>query len=113
LFIVDGQQRLTTLTLMLIALNHMCGPKAFDSPDLSDWLKEKFAGVGVGGQRKFWMSHDKRDPLMRALFKGKTPSEDMIDDGITARHMIENYSLIQKELATPIRVYLLCRNQPL
>lgn len=102
LFVVDGQQRLTTLTLMLIALNHMCGPKAFDSPDLRDWLKEKIAGVGVGGKRKFWMAHDKRDPLMRALFEGKTPSEDMIDDGITARHMIENYTLIQKELAARI-----------
>ena len=102
LFVVDGQQRLTTLTLMLIALNHMCGPKAFDSPELRDWVKEKIAGVGVGGKRQFWMAHEKRDPLMRALFDGKTPAEDMIDDGITARHMIENYTLIQKELAARI-----------
>lgn len=102
LFVVDGQQRLTTLTLMLIALNHMCDPKSFDSPDLRDWLKEKIAGVGVGGKRKFWMAHEKRDPLMRVLFEGTTPSEDLIDDGITARHMIDNYALIQKELSARI-----------
>lgn len=102
LFVVDGQQRLTTLTLMLIALNHMCAPKALNSPDLREWVKEKIAGVGVGGRRKFWMAHEKRDPLMRALFEGTPPSEDMIDDGITARHMISNYALIQKELAARI-----------
>ena len=102
LFVVDGQQRLTTLTLMLIALNHMCAPKAFDSPDLRDWVKEKIAGVGVGGKSQFWMAHEKRDPLMRALFEGTTPSEDMIDDGITARHMIDNYALIQRELSARI-----------
>jgi Protein of unknown function DUF262/Protein of unknown function (DUF1524) len=102
LFVVDGQQRLTTLTLMLIALNHMCGPENFNSPDLSDWLKEKIAGVGVGGKRKFWMAHEKRDPLMRALFEGKSPSENMLEDGITAKHMIDNYALIQKELSARI-----------
>jgi hypothetical protein len=99
LFVVDGQQRLTTLTLMLIALSHLCAPEALNSPDLQDWLKEKIAGVGVGGKRKFWMAHEKRDPLMRALFEGKAPSASMIEDGITARHMIENYALIEKELA--------------
>ncbi len=99
LFVVDGQQRLTTLTLMLIALYHLCGPTAHDSPNLRDWLKAKIAGVGVGGKKQFWMAHEKRDALMRALFEGTPPSADMIDDGITARHIIENYALIQKELA--------------
>jgi hypothetical protein len=37
---------------------------------------------------------------MQALFSGAAPTEDMIDDGITARHVIENYGLIQAELAT-------------
>lgn len=45
LFVVDGQQRLTTLTLILIALNHLCAPKALNSPDLRG--KEKIAGVGT------------------------------------------------------------------
>lgn len=99
IFVVDGQQRLTTLTLMLIALYHMCGEQALNSPNLRDWLKAKIAGVGIGGKRQFWMAHEKRDALMQALFTGATPTEKMIDDGITARHIIENYALIQKELS--------------
>src|SRR6185369_11098472 len=51
------------------------------------------------GKKQFWMAHDKRDALMQALFSGDTPAEDAIDDGITARHMIDNYALIQKELS--------------
>ena len=99
IFVVDGQQRLTTLTLMLIALYHMCGPTKLDSPALRDWLKSKIAGVGIGGKTQFWMAHDKRDALMQALFAGKVPKPSMIDDGITAHHIIDNYALIQKELA--------------
>lgn len=100
IFVVDGQQRLTTLTLMLIALYHMCGAAALNSPKLRDWLKAKIAGVGVGGEQQFWMAHDKRDVLMQALYDGTAPTADMIEDGITARHIIDNYALIQKELSS-------------
>lgn len=117
IFVVDGQQRLTTLTLMLIALYHMCGSNRLDLSERSDWLKAKVAGVGVGGKRQFWMAHAKREALMQALFAGETPSEDMIDDGITAQHIITNYALIDKELSTRLPTqhkldtfifYLLC-----
>jgi hypothetical protein len=99
IFVVDGQQRLTTLTLMLVALYHMCGPISLSSPDLRDWLKTKIAGIGIGGQKQFWMAHDKREPLMRALFMDQVPDQNMIEDGITALNIIENYSLIRKELS--------------
>jgi hypothetical protein len=99
IFVVDGQQRLTTLTLMLIALYHMCDPKCLDSPDLRDWLKAKIVGVGVGGKKQFWMAHSKREPLMQALFVDQTPTKDMIEDGITAENIIENYGRIRKELS--------------
>jgi len=100
IFVVDGQQRLTTLTLMLITLYHLCGVNAQNSLELQDWLKAKIVGIGVGGKRQFWMAHDKRDTLMQALLTGKTPTVNMIDDGITARHIIDNFSLLQKELST-------------
>lgn len=103
IFVVDGQQRLTTLTLMLIALYHMGAPNALNSPELRDWLKAKIAGVGVGGKKQFWMAHDKRGALMQALFAGNPPSEDMIEDGITARHIIDNYALIRNELSSRLQ----------
>ncbi len=99
MFVVDGQQRLTTLTLMLIALYHLCAPDRFNSSDLREWIKSKILGVGTGGKKKFWMAHDKREPLMKALFDGSEASEDLLSDGITARHIIENYDLIVKELS--------------
>jgi hypothetical protein len=99
MFVVDGQQRLTTLTLMLIALYHMCGPVKFNSPDLREWVKSKILGVVAGGKKQFWMAHDRREPLMKALFDGIEASEDLLDDGITAHHIIENYELIKKELS--------------
>jgi len=99
IFVVDGQQRLTTLTLMLIALYHMCGSAGLNSPNLHDWLKAKIVGIGIGGQKQFWMAHDKREPIMQALFKNQTATESMIEDGITARNIIENYALIRRELS--------------
>jgi hypothetical protein len=99
MFVVDGQQRLTTLTLMLIALYHMCGPDKFNSTDLREWVKSKILGVGTGGKKQFWMAHDRREPLMKALFDGSKASENLLNDGITARHIIDNYDLIKKELS--------------
>ncbi len=96
MFVVDGQQRLTTLTLMLIALYHICGPDKFNSADLREWVKSKILGIGTGGKKQFWMAHDKRGPLMKALFDGSEASEDLLNDGITARHILDNYDLIKK-----------------
>ncbi len=98
IFVVDGQQRLTTLTLILIVLYHMCDQKAYDLSELKDWLKTKIVGVGVGGKKQFWMAHAKREKLMQALFGNRDPRKDMIKDGVTAENIIENYGSIKKEL---------------
>jgi hypothetical protein len=66
---------------------------------MHDWLKVKIAGVGIGGKTQFWMAHDKRGPLKQALFAGDPPNEAMIPDRVTARHFIDNYALIQKDLS--------------
>ncbi len=100
IFVVDGQQRLTTLTIILIALYHLCDVNSHNSPELKDWLKSKIVGIGIGGKRQFWMAHEKRDALMQALLAGSEATANMIDDGITARHILANYALLQKELST-------------
>ena len=69
MFVVDGQQRLTTLTLILVALYRM-SEDAFHTPKRSRWIASKIYGVGTGGEERFWMSHEKRKPLMRAFLDG-------------------------------------------
>ena len=103
-FVVDGQQRLTTLTLMLIVLYHLSASEKLNLPERRDWLKAKIVGVGVGGKKKFWMAHDKRESLMQALFTGQIPKPDMIDDGITAENIIKNYQEIRKDLSTRLSI---------
>ena len=99
-FVVDGQQRLTTLTLMLIALYRMCGEDEFQSPNLKDWLSTKIAGVGVGGTRQFWMAHERRHDVVQAMFTGTVPSQEVLSAGLTAKQMYDNYLLVRREFNT-------------
>ena len=94
-YVVDGQQRLTTLTLISIALYHLC--KNLESP-LSDWLKNKISGQS-GYDVKFWMNHEKHLEALRDLFTGtKEFSEMDVSSGITAVNMVKNYQVIEKWL---------------
>jgi hypothetical protein len=106
-FVVDGQQRLTTLTLLLVALYHMAGKNGNEDADLQAWLRERITGIGMGGKKLFWVANDKRAPLMKVLFDGGEPSDKLLDDTITARHIIDNYRLIQSELSKR----LTCKHQ--
>ena len=97
-YVVDGQQRLTTLSLILTKLFRM--GKSLES-GLDDWIGIKIAGrTGFGKQ--FWMNHVGSEAVQQALYDGKEPP---IDDtvGITAQNMIKNYKTIsgwlEKELA--------------
>src|SRR6267154_3149648 len=101
-FVVDGQQRLTTITLILLVLYRMCAAERLNSPELRDWVKAKIVGVGVGGKKQFWMAHDKRHDLMQVLFDGGDLSEDLIGDGITAQHISGNFALIQNDLSNKL-----------
>lgn len=92
IYIVDGQQRLTTLMLIAIRLRHMA--KAYES-DLEDWISQKISGV-QGYKRTFWMNHEQHIPTIKALFEG---SEDIPEgEGITGKNMKLNYELISKRL---------------
>ena len=96
-YIVDGQQRLTTLTLITIKLLHMAKD---EGSDLADWLKQKIAGTS-GRQKQFWMNHEGHEATLEALFKGGDEEIDT-SSGITAENMVQNYSWIsyylEKEL---------------
>lgn len=99
-FVVDGQQRLTTLTLILIKLRHQA--ETYDTK-LKNWISNKIAGQS-GFTEEFWMNHEAHKPTMQALFDDDT-SLDTIHTGrgITAVNMLANYksisSFLDKELS--------------
>lgn len=92
-YVVDGQQRLTTLTLILINLLHRADA---EKSRLKGWLSSKIAGQ-AGYQTQFWMNHERHAGTLQALFEGAesvTP-----DTGITAENMAQNYNVIARYLA--------------
>jgi uncharacterized protein with ParB-like and HNH nuclease domain len=87
-YVVDGQQRLTTLTLILINLLHRAESQ---NSKLKGWISSKIAGQ-AGYQTQFWMNHERHTDTLKALFDGKDKIPTA--SGITAENMLANYKLI-------------------
>lgn len=94
LYIVDGQQRLTTITLILIKLMHL--GNHHNSP-LVDWLSQKIVGFN-GFEKEFWMKHEQHLSTMKDLFEGKDLQVIDTSSGITAVNMVRNFSAISQFL---------------
>lgn len=95
-YIVDGQQRLTTLTLILIKLYHLS--KAFDSVTFTEWIKRKIVGYS-GPKEEFWMNHVKHKKTLDALLKDDSDLKKIPQDtGVGAENMVANYIIISKWL---------------
>jgi len=94
-YVVDGQQRLTTLTLILIKLRHLA--KQFQSKT-TNWLEQKIAGYS-GMDREFWMNHVRYTDVLNALFEGEVDIKSIdTSEGITAANIVSNYQLIDQWL---------------
>lgn len=93
-YIVDGQQRLTTLSLILIKLSHLA--KKYESK-LSGWIDGKVAGQ-TGFEKEFWVNHVGHHAALKGLFDGQDTSQIDISSGITAENMVRNYESISKWL---------------
>lgn len=94
IFIVDGQQRLTTITLILIKLKHLAEN---NKSDLTDWVKNKITGHS-GFKREFWMNHEIHKTSMQGLLDGIALDTIDTSSGITAQNMVSNYQTISKWL---------------
>lgn len=93
-YVVDGQQRLTTLSLILIKLRHLA--KKQDSA-LVGWIESKIAGQS-GFEKKFWMNHVGHCAAQQALFDGANTKKIDTSSGITAQNMVKNYEIISTAL---------------
>jgi uncharacterized protein with ParB-like and HNH nuclease domain len=90
-FLVDGQQRFTTITLMLIQLYHL-GRK--HNSELSDWIKDRIYGTS-GARKNFWLQHQNHLPTMDGLLKDSPTNEIPTKSGVTAKNMVENTKYIK------------------
>jgi len=93
-YIVDGQQRLTTLSLILIKLRHLA--QKYQSV-LAGWIEGKIAGQ-AGYEKKFWMNHVSHQATQTALFEGEDTKEIDTSSGLTAENMVSNYGTISSWL---------------
>lgn len=94
-FVVDGQQRLTTLTLFLVQLFRMA--KNLESKT-SGWLERKIAGYS-GVEYEFWMNHVRHIHVLKNLMDGAAPEDIDKSSGLTAANMLRNFSVIAAELS--------------
>ena len=86
--IVDGQQRLTTLTLLLMYLHR----RTQDRPDVRK-LDELIYSWDFG-DRAFNLDVDERTPAMEALFRGETPDDNGAPESV--RNIIRRYTDIER-----------------
>lgn len=98
-YVVDGQQRLTTLTLTLIKLAQMA--QEYES-QTRPWLENRIAGHS-GMERSFWMNHEGHVQVMRALLEGEELSSIDVTSGVTAENLVNNYQVISQILDARIQ----------
>lgn len=93
--IIDGQQRITSITLLLIHLNHL--QKENDQKvNISELIfSEKY------GEKSFNMSDENREPCLKALYEIGAYERDGNDDE-TIKNIIERYSNIEESFPEEI-----------
>lgn len=94
-FIVDGQQRLTTLSLILNNLLHLA--KQYNSI-AEKWIDSKIIGQD-GFQSKFWLTHNAHTITQQAIYNNKLDKADT-STGITAINLVANYKIISEYLTS-------------
>ena len=93
-FVVDGQQRLTTLTLILLKLYHLA--KKFGS-NHRHWIESKIVGHSGDG-RRFWMNHEAHLGTLDSLYNDVDLDDIDVTSGVTAANMVDNFRLIDSYL---------------
>lgn len=87
--IIDGQQRITSITLFLIYLNHL-QKDSEQKVSISELVfSERY------GEKSFNMTDEMREPCLKSLFEcGEYTAKD--DDDETVKNMVERYEDIEQ-----------------
>jgi uncharacterized protein with ParB-like and HNH nuclease domain len=93
-YIVDGQQRLTTLTLIAIKLLHMANLDENYFENLIDNLKDCIYGKDKFKGNIFWIDNEKRKKIMQSLIDEKEYHEEFIS--VTEENIKNRYKDISK-----------------
>jgi hypothetical protein len=97
-FVVDGQQRLTTLTLILLKLHSTA--LELKSKTVG-WLERKIAGYS-GTEHEFWMNHVRHRQVLKSyantLYWNETLREDCYKSKLDFRQFMQEHSLNFKPL---------------
>ena len=103
-FIVDGQQRLTTLTILIINLIHLAGELGIEE-GVKDFLKSKVCGFSSSGEKEFWVGFDDRqNTLQNALEYGLEAKEKHVGDmNVSEKNVYEAYKVINEYLHKNIK----------
>ena len=96
-YIVDGQQRLTSLTLLLIYLRRLQQElNLADKVNIDDLIfSERY------GEKSFNLQIEDRTTCMKALFDGDTP--DYTNGVESVRNLVARYSDIEQEFPDELR----------
>ena len=101
--IIDGQQRITSITLFLIYLNHLQNKKS-QQVNIRDLIFSEFYG-----DKSFNMTDELREPCLKALFEEGEYSIN--EDDETVKNMVERYEDIAQtfpeELSTDALPYFI------
>jgi uncharacterized protein with ParB-like and HNH nuclease domain len=100
-FIVDGQQRFTSLTLILIKLLHLTRQYT-ELEDLSGFISDRIAGRTPTG-REYWMGHSERKEALEDLFNNDIVNHSIgsISD-LSLKNLYQNYIYIGQELGAQL-----------
>jgi len=93
-YIVDGQQRLTTLTLIAIKLLHLSQQDNDFYKNLLDTLKDCIYGNDKFKGNIFWIDNEKRKRIMQHLIANEEFTEDF--DNVTEENIYNRFKDVAK-----------------
>lgn len=95
IYIVDGQQRLTTILLLLIKLYHIGIDKGTAVLNVKKFIGEKIYEEDMASVKHFKISNPDRNTIIRKIFELETINDADITN-ITQLNLRDNYQIISK-----------------